>query len=131
MARDFAVVAGSGSGGCGAGWGRLLPAMDARRSAHRGAAGAGIYEATSYGNAGAGCRMVPGAAWGRERTRMGAETSSFNEPRDLTDARSNISRGIEAHPDDPKWLQLEGRADLLGGKEGAAIEELERARSLR
>lgn len=74
---------------------------------------------------------VPGAEWGRERTRMGAETSSFNEPRDLTDARSNISRGIEAHPDDPRWLQLEGRADLLGGKEGAAIEELERARSLR
>src|ERR1039457_1484748 len=57
MARAFAVVAGSGSGGCGAGWGRLLPAMDARRSAHRGAAGAGIYEASPDGNAGAwaGC----------------------------------------------------------------------------
>jgi tetratricopeptide (TPR) repeat protein len=74
---------------------------------------------------------VPGAAWGRAQTRRSVESSSLNEPQALIDAKSNIKRGIEAHPDDPKWLQLQGRADLLGGKEGAAIEELERARSQR
>lgn len=74
---------------------------------------------------------LPGAKWGRQRTQMGANLSSSHEPPELLDARSNISRAIEAHADDPRWLQLEGRADLIEGKEGAAIEELERARSLR
>ncbi|HTT60411.1 MAG TPA: tetratricopeptide repeat protein [Bryobacteraceae bacterium] len=74
---------------------------------------------------------LPGAKWGPVRTQLGTETSSFNEPRDLIDARSNISRGMDAHPDDPRWLQLAGQADLQEGKEEAAIEELERARSLR
>jgi cytochrome c-type biogenesis protein CcmH/NrfG len=73
---------------------------------------------------------LPGAKWGSERRQMSAASSSF-EPRGLMDAKSNISRGIEAHPDDPKWLQLEGRAELLSGKEDAAIVDLDRARSLR
>ena len=74
-------------------------------------------------------------AWARgpaHTERLLAEaSSSLHEPRELADANSNISRAIEAHPDDPKWLQLEGRADLLGGKEDAAITELERAHALR
>jgi len=74
---------------------------------------------------------VPGAEWSLVRTQRGAGSSSLHEPRELADANSNISRAIEAHPDDPKWLQLEGRADLLGGKEDAAITELERAHALR
>jgi|HubBroStandDraft_1064217.scaffolds.fasta_scaffold00079_19 cytochrome c-type biogenesis protein CcmH/NrfG len=74
---------------------------------------------------------VPGAKWGPVRTQMGTESSSFNQPVELTDAVSNIKRGIDAHPDDPTWLQLQGRADLLDGKDEAAIVELERAHALR
>jgi len=73
---------------------------------------------------------LPGTAWGQERIQMGTGMSSSHEPPELLDATSNISRGLEAHPDDARWLQLEGRADLLEGKD-SAIEELERARSLR
>jgi Flp pilus assembly protein TadD len=62
---------------------------------------------------------------------MGAGLSSSHEPPELLDAKANIARGIDAHPDDPKWLKDEGEADLLEGREGIAIDELERARSLR
>ncbi|MGA2590970.1 MAG: hypothetical protein ABSH32_13710 [Bryobacteraceae bacterium] len=74
---------------------------------------------------------LPGAEWGRVRTQMGVESSSFNQPLELTDAISNIKRGIAGHPDDPNWLKLQGEADLLDGKEEAAIAELERAHALR
>jgi tetratricopeptide (TPR) repeat protein len=75
---------------------------------------------------------VLGAAWGgHERTERGAGSPNLNEPRALLDARSNISRGIEEHPDDPKWLQLRGRAYLLEGNQEAAIVDLERAHTLR
>ena len=74
---------------------------------------------------------LPGAEWGRIRTQMGVESSSFNQPLELTDAISNIKRGIASHPDDPSWLKLQGEADLLDGKDEAAIAELERAHALR
>jgi len=74
---------------------------------------------------------VPGARWARERTQRGAESSSLNEPQALLDAKPNIKRATDAHPDDPKWLQLEGRAELLEGKEDASIVDLERAHALR
>ena len=74
---------------------------------------------------------MPGAAWGRGRTQRSVAGSSFNEPVELTDAISNIKRALDSRPDDPKWLQLEGRADLLEGKEDASITELERAHALR
>jgi tetratricopeptide (TPR) repeat protein len=74
---------------------------------------------------------LPGAEWGPERTEMGSESSSLSEPVALLDARGNIKRAVEGNPNDPRWLQLEGRAELLGGKEDAAIAELEHARSLR
>jgi cytochrome c-type biogenesis protein CcmH/NrfG len=73
---------------------------------------------------------LPGVEWGLERTQMSAASSSF-EPRELMDAKSNISRAMDARPDDPRWLQLEGRAELLSGKDDAAIVDLARARSLR
>lgn len=74
---------------------------------------------------------VPGADWASGRAQRGAGGSAFNEPVELTDAISNIKRALDTHPDDPKWLQLEGRADLLEGKEDASITELERAHALR
>jgi tetratricopeptide (TPR) repeat protein len=74
---------------------------------------------------------VAGAERGPMRTQMGTESTSLSEPRELMAAKLNISRSIEAHPDDPTWLQLEGRMELLDGKEDAAIAELERAHALR
>src|ERR1700691_668373 len=65
------------------------------------------------------------------RVQMGAGLSSSHEPPELLDAKANIARGIDAGPDDPRWLKFEGEADLLEGREGVAIDELERARSLR
>jgi tetratricopeptide (TPR) repeat protein len=74
---------------------------------------------------------LPGAEWSHGRTQRGTASSSFSEPLELSDAISNIKRALDTHPDDPKWLQLEGRADLLEGKEDASITELERAHALR
>lgn len=72
-----------------------------------------------------------GAEWGPIRTQMGTESSSLAEPSELMAAKLNIIRGIEASPDDPTWLQLEGRMELLDRKVDAAIVNLERARALR
>jgi len=74
---------------------------------------------------------LPGAAWGSVQTQRSVGSSSLNEPQSLLDAKSNIKRGIGAHPDDSKWLQLEGRADLLDLNVDAAISELGRAHALR
>jgi tetratricopeptide (TPR) repeat protein len=74
---------------------------------------------------------LPGAEWGRTQTQRSAESSSFNEPQALLDAKSNIKRGSDAHPDDPRWLKLQGEADLLDGNVDTAIAELERAHALR
>jgi tetratricopeptide (TPR) repeat protein len=72
-----------------------------------------------------------GAEWGPVRTQLGAASSSFNEPVELTDAIGNIKRAIAAQPEDARWLQLRGQADLLEGKEDDSIDELERAAALR
>lgn len=59
------------------------------------------------------------------------ETSRLGGPAELLDAEALVKHGVDAHPDDPQWLQLEGRLNLLEGNEDAAIAELERASSLR
>jgi len=75
---------------------------------------------------------VPDAAWGRRgSTQRGVGSSSINVPQALLDAQSNIRRGIGAHPDDPRWLQLQGEADLLDSKVDAAVAELELAHAQR
>lgn len=74
---------------------------------------------------------VPGAQWGPVRTeRSAGSSSSLNVPPALRDAQSNIGRGIEGHPNDPRWLRLQGEADLLDSHPDAAIPELERAHAL-
>ena len=54
-----------------------------------------------------------GGATGRESAR-------------LLDARARIERHLESSPDDPHWLQLEARADLLEEKFDPAIDILDR-----
>ena len=74
---------------------------------------------------------LAGAQWASERTKLGDGGSSVNKPPELNDAESNIARAMEAHSADPRWLQLQGEADILENKYEPAIDELERAHSLR
>jgi tetratricopeptide (TPR) repeat protein len=64
-------------------------------------------------------------------TERGGEASHLSQPAVLFEAEARVKRGVDAHPNDPLWLDLEGRLDLLNGKEDAAIAELERAHALR
>lgn len=73
---------------------------------------------------------LPGAAYGPMRVKLGPGTSDFERPPELLEAEVLIVRGIQAHPDDPKWLHLQGRADLLDNKEDDAISALDRAPAL-
>jgi tetratricopeptide (TPR) repeat protein len=102
------------------------------------------YELTSAGGAGSAERLlaeaytkqreievrIPGAAYGQLRVQMGEESSRLNKPIELSEAIPKIQRGIAAHPNDPQWLDLKGRADLLEGQYQEAIVELEHARAL-
>jgi tetratricopeptide (TPR) repeat protein len=58
----------------------------------------------------------------------GGEQRPFSEtPRALRKAETMIARGLEASPNDPNWLQLKARADLLEGDPGPAVASLESA----
>jgi len=74
---------------------------------------------------------LPGAGYGPVRTERGAGSLPISRSPDLHEAEARILREIEAHPDDPQWLRLQGREHLLEGKEEDAITELERAHALR
>jgi tetratricopeptide (TPR) repeat protein len=65
------------------------------------------------------------------RSERGAGSSRLSQPPELMEAEARIARAIATHADDPEWLHLQGRADILEGKEEAAIAELERAHTLR
>jgi tetratricopeptide (TPR) repeat protein len=72
------------------------------------------------------------AGYGPMRSsERGLGTSRLNRPPELMEAEARIARALEAHADDPKWLQLQGRADMLEGNAEAAIAELDRAHTLR
>ncbi|HUX28974.1 MAG TPA: hypothetical protein VMV39_09310, partial [Terracidiphilus sp.] len=70
---------------------------------------------------------VPDAGYAavRPETHLrGAGTG--REPARLLDARARIEHQLEQTPNDPHWLQLEARADLLEEKYDAAIDILDR-----
>jgi tetratricopeptide (TPR) repeat protein len=75
-------------------------------------------------------RLMACAAYAPIHTERGTESSRLGRP-DLMEAEARVARGAETHPNDPAWLHLLGRADLLDGKDDAAVAELERARALR
>jgi len=56
--------------------------------------------------------------------------SRMNYPPSLLEAEATISRNMKSRPDDPNWLQAQGRADLLEGNYDAAIAALEKAHQL-
>jgi tetratricopeptide (TPR) repeat protein len=74
---------------------------------------------------------LPGAGYGPVRTERGAGSLPISRSPDLHEAEARILREIEARPDDPQWMHLQGREHLLEGREDEAIPELERARALR
>jgi tetratricopeptide (TPR) repeat protein len=53
-------------------------------------------------------------------------SSADHESAKLLDARAGIERHLENSPQDPRWLQLEARADLLEEKFDPAIDILDR-----
>jgi len=75
-------------------------------------------------------RLMACAVYAPINTERGAETSRLARP-DLLEAEARVARGVESHPNDPAWLRMRGRMDLLDGKVDPAIAELDKARSLR
>jgi len=70
---------------------------------------------------------IPGAQFAQiapESHLRGGDTG--REPASLLDARARIEHKLERSPNDPHWLQLEARADLLEEKYDAAIDILDR-----
>ncbi len=59
------------------------------------------------------------------RTHLRGSGNGREAPQ-LLDARARIERRLESAPDDPHWLQLQARADVLEEKFDAAIDILDR-----
>jgi CHAT domain-containing protein len=51
-----------------------------------------------------------------------SSTSTINQSASLLEARGVIARALEKNPDDPKWLELRARADLLDGNLEQSLE---------
>ena len=70
---------------------------------------------------------MPGASFAEVTPSMhlrgGAATK---EPAKLLEARSRIERQLDAAPEDPHWLELEARSDILEEKFDPAVEILSR-----
>jgi len=70
---------------------------------------------------------VPGAAFALVTPQIHLRGgSSGREAAPLLDARARIEKELEAAPDDPHWLQLEARADILEENFDPAIDILDR-----
>lgn len=67
---------------------------------------------------------MPGAKYGPFRGERG---SGERPPQKLYAAEAIITRESPKHPDDPKWLQAQARADLLQGNYSEAKNELDSA----
>ncbi len=83
--------------------------------------------AEAYGHSRIFELRMPGADFARVTPQAhlrGSETG--RESALLLDARSRIERHLENSPDDPHWLQLEARADVMEEKFDPAIDILDR-----
>lgn len=67
---------------------------------------------------------MPGAKYGEVQVARGTEES----PSSLLKARALIKDNLKKTPNDPKWLQAQGRAYLLEGKGNEAVKAIEHAR---
>ena len=64
------------------------------------------------------------------RQEMGEE-SAFRQPEPLLKAQAKLAAQLRSNPDAPDTLRLQGEANLISSHASAAIEMLEKARSLR
>lgn len=74
---------------------------------------------------------IPGAPYGPLRRQRATESTHFDTPLTLKDAKVEIARELARNPDQAGWLQAKARVDLMEQNPAAAIESLERARTLR
>lgn len=71
---------------------------------------------------------IPQAQFGPMRLERGGPGGSrMNTPAALSEAEARISRGLNSNPDDPLWLALKARADLLDWNYESAIRSANRA----
>lgn len=70
---------------------------------------------------------IQGAEYAPLRVTRGPSGSSLDKSEDLLRAEAIIKDNLRKHPDDPKWLQAKGRADLLEYRYEPAIQTLQRA----
>lgn len=71
---------------------------------------------------------MPGAKYGKLQIERGAAKSSSDKASSLVKAESLIREHLDKTPNDPQWLQAQGRADLLEGDPDSAIKHFEKAR---
>ena len=74
---------------------------------------------------------IPGAPYGPLRRQRATESTRFDTPLTLKDAKVEIARELARNPDRAGWLQAKARVDLMEQNPAAAMESLERARTLR
>jgi tetratricopeptide (TPR) repeat protein len=76
----------------------------------------------------------PGADYGpvkQERGESGPYRSRMDEPPELLEAETLISRGLASHPQDAGWLEAKARTDLFEEHYESAIEALQQAEVIR
>jgi CHAT domain-containing protein/cytochrome c-type biogenesis protein CcmH/NrfG len=71
---------------------------------------------------------IPGAKYSEFRIERGLGKSSSDKASSLVKAESLIREHLDKTPNDPQWLQAQGRADLLEDAPGSAIRYFEKAR---
>jgi len=69
---------------------------------------------------------MPGADFAEVTPAMHLRGSAGAQPPKLLEARARIEAHLEAAPDDPRWLELEARSDILEEKFDTAIDILNR-----
>jgi len=70
---------------------------------------------------------IPGAKYAPVQTQRGTGQSDFDKPHSLLKAKDLIAEALSKNPNDPRWLQVRARAELLDGNYDSAIKSLDRA----
>jgi CHAT domain-containing protein len=70
---------------------------------------------------------LAGAGYAPVEAFRGAELSRLRRPTSLLEAEVTIAKALSRKPDDPFWLDAQGRADLMDENYSSALSALERA----
>ncbi len=71
---------------------------------------------------------MPGSRYASVEAFRGSETPGLRRPTALLEAEVMIAKELASKPDDPFWLDTQGRADLMDDNYSSALASLERAR---